>query len=44
MKCIKYSGTARIERVENDEAHAAVKAGKAQYVPKNVWKREVRDA
>lgn len=43
MKCIKYhNGT--IKRVTNHTAHTAVQYLKiAVYVPKSVWKQEVRD-
>ena len=44
MKCIHYyMPDNRIARVSDDEAHAAVKAGRARYVPRRVWKEKVRD-
>ena len=44
MKCIHfYNPDNRIERVSDDEAHAAVKSGRARYVPRHVWKAKVRD-
>ncbi len=33
-----------IARVADDHAFKMVQNGDAQYIPKNVWKREVRDA
>jgi len=32
-----------IKRVSNKEAERAVVSGIAEYVPKSVWKKEVRD-
>lgn len=42
MKCIKHKG--KIDRVEDKVAHDLVKRKKATYVPKNLWKKVVRDA
>lgn len=45
MKCIKSTdkkGT--VTRVTDEVAHEKVAAGKATYVPKQVWKQTVRDA
>ena len=43
MKCIKTISTGVITRVEDETAQALVKAGKASFVPKNLWKVQ-RDA
>lgn len=44
MKCIHfYNPVNRIARVSDEEAYAAVKAGKAHYVAKSFWKKKVRD-
>ena len=43
-KCIRLKKTGKIERVSDDEAHQMVSSGKAMYVPKKMWKEEVRDA
>lgn len=44
MKCIhNYMPDNRVQRISDEEAHAAVKSGKARYVPKRVWKEKVRD-
>jgi len=43
MKCIRPK-TGPVKRVSDQEAFELVQSGKAQYVPKNVWKKEVRDA
>lgn len=43
MKCVKYKNKT-IERVSNEKARELVLANKAEYTPKNVWKKEVRDA
>lgn len=43
MKCVEWNHGA-IERISDDDAAAAVNAGKAKYVPRERWKKEVRDA
>lgn len=42
MKTIQLKNKT-IERVGDDQAYELVSAGKATYVAKNIWKREVRD-
>lgn len=45
MKCIHfYMPDNRVLRVSDDEAHAAVKSGKARYVAKHVWKKATRES
>lgn len=41
MKCVKHGAT--IERVSNEKAKELVDSGKAEYTPKHVWKKNVRD-
>ena len=43
MKCIRINKTNKIKRVSNEYARLQVEAGKASYVGKEVWKKEVRD-
>ncbi len=44
MKCIHYYNPEnRIVRVDDEAAHAAVKAGAARYVSRHVWKDKIRD-
>lgn len=44
MKCIHfYNPKNSIERVTDEAAHAAVRSGKARYIPRHVWKQQVRD-
>jgi len=40
MKCIRQDG--KIRRVANETAYELVGAGKAEYVQKSAWKKEVR--
>lgn len=42
MKTVRLNDK-NLARVTDDAAFNLVKAGNAQYVAKNVWKREVRD-
>jgi hypothetical protein len=42
MKCIRNSN-GQVQRVKDETAHSLVTQGKAEYVPKTVWKTEVRD-
>lgn len=50
MKCIqiykphrKAGDTTGIHRVTNEEAELKVQAGVARYIPKEMWKKKVRD-
>ena len=44
MLCVHfYMPDNRIVRIKDEEAHRAVKSGKARYVPRRVWKEKVRD-
>ncbi len=43
MKTLRLKNKS-IDRVDDATAFEMVQAGKASYIPKNVWKREVRDA
>ena len=43
MKTLRLNNK-KIIRVNDSDAFKMVQAGKATYIPKNVWKREVRDA
>jgi len=45
MKCIQYTDKLdmTVARIADDDAHAAVKAGAARYIPRHVWKDKVRD-
>lgn len=43
MKCIRNIKTGRVFRVTDEKAKFAVAEGAGVYVPKSVWKREVRD-
>lgn len=43
MKCVKTNSTGVITRVEDETAQALVKAGKASFAPKHLWKVQ-RDA
>jgi uncharacterized protein (UPF0261 family) len=42
MKCIKLN-SGKIERVQNERAQDLVNHGSAKFVPKKLWKKEVRD-
>jgi len=42
MKCIKLS-SGKIERVPDERADALVSHGNASFIPKSIWKKEVRD-
>lgn len=45
MLCIHfYMPDNRIVRIKDEDAHCAVKTGKARYIPRRVWKEKVRDA
>jgi hypothetical protein len=44
MKCIRNNKSKKVKRVTNDHAKREVEAGKAVYVNKETWKKEVRDA
>lgn len=45
MKCVFfYNPENRIERISDEAAEKAVKAGKAMYIPRREWKAKVRDA
>ena len=44
MKCIQWKLRGKIERVSNDEANRLIRASVVNYVPRHVWKKEVRDA
>lgn len=43
MKCIKFyrQNGGHVARVADDEAHAAVKSGRAIYAPKHWWKAAI---
>ena len=43
MKCIKNDATHKIKRVTNELAIDLVSSGDWNYVPKAIWKRDVRD-
>lgn len=43
MKCIRYKKTQTITRVSNEIAQNEVDLGFAEYVPKHIWKKEIRD-
>lgn len=43
MKTVRILSTNKIERVSNEKAHELVGNEFAGYVPKSVWKKEVRD-
>lgn len=43
MKCVRSIATGRVMRLSESAASRAVKAG-GEFVPKHVWKEEVRDA
>lgn len=42
MKCIQMNVTLDILRVEDDTAHTLVRKNHARYVPRHIWKTEVR--
>lgn len=42
MKCIKYTD-GKVSRVSEKTAETLVDGGKAMYIPKSIWKMEVRD-
>ena len=42
MKCIKFTD-GKIVRVANSKAESFVNKGEATYIPKSVWKEQVRD-
>jgi hypothetical protein len=42
MKTLRLKNNT-IARMADDHAFKMVQQGDAQYIPKNVWKREVRD-
>jgi len=41
MKCIKLS-SGKIDRISDDRAFALVNHGSAVFIPKSIWKNEVR--
>lgn len=43
MKCVANVATHKIKRVTNELATNMVSSGDWTYVPKEVWKREIRD-
>ena len=43
MKCVKHNETGKIMRVDNMIAHKHVFLGGWSYIPKEEWKRNVRD-
>lgn len=43
MKCVRYKDGV-VDRISDEKAHEAVSQKQATYVPKNIWKKEVRDA
>jgi len=43
MKCVQYLKTNKIDRVSDEEAADLHRAGQVKYVPKALWKKEVRD-
>lgn len=43
MKCIRILETKEVRRVYDHAAKLEVEAKKAEYVPRSVWKAEVRD-
>ena len=43
MKCIENNATHKIKRVTNELASDLVSSGDWNYVPKEIWKRDVRD-
>ena len=43
MKCITNRTTHKIKRVTNELASDLVSSGDWNYVPKEIWKRDVRD-
>ena len=43
MKCIRNTETGKVEKVSDGSADLKVRTGEWEYVPKQVWKTEVRD-
>jgi hypothetical protein len=43
-KCIKHTISDEVKRVNEFEASTLVHKGTWQYIPKKIWKKEVRDA
>ncbi len=43
MKCVANVATHKIKRVTNELANILVSSGDWNYVPKAIWKRDVRD-
>ncbi len=42
MKCIKYTD-GKVTRVNDSLAETMVNSGRAIYIPKSIWKMEIRD-
>lgn len=40
--CVRKSD-GKVARIKRDEAESLAKEGKAEFVPRSVWKKEVRD-